>query len=416
MMSRGRNVGTWRGMPGDAGRASPTRWRSGFQRLLLALLLPWMCGWALAAPTLTPIAGMDQMVPVDAVAPQRFTVRLADTSGTPLSGARVTFANNWCFGTGYPGECPFNSAFGSFQWPGSDAWVLTDDQGVATSPPYLAGPLPGHLSVYAYVAPGVSPFFFTDAEATAALRVIDFVQVTPEPIAVRDGLWVVASEASGKPGRGFHLEVQNQVMAAVVFAYEADGRSNFHLATAPSANNSGVASLERYRDGTSFGATWRPAVSAGSAGSVAIAFSGPERGTIQLPGEPIRDIQKLVWSGDASPAGSPGTGLWAISDELDGSPGRGFQIEVQGELLVLTVFAYDATGENVFYQSSGRLQDGVFTGELNQYRGGRFLGGPQQNAVLSGSAGTVTIRFSSAQTGEIQFPGEAAKSIRKLSW
>lgn len=113
---------------------------------------------------------------------------------------------------------------------------------------------------------------------------------------------------------------------------------------------------------------------------------------------------------------TPSAGLWAIDAEKNGEPGRGFTIEVRNGVLVLTVFAYDASGGDAFYQAAGAMTGNNFTGTLNYYRNGTSLGGTFKSAVLAGSAGTVTIDFTSATQGTITLPGESAKTFSKFFW
>lgn len=112
----------------------------------------------------------------------------------------------------------------------------------------------------------------------------------------------------------------------------------------------------------------------------------------------------------------PETGLWAIDSERNGQPGRGFTLEAQNGTLVLTIFGYDSSGSDAFYQAAGPINGTSFTGTLNYYRNGMSFGGLFKSANLAGSAGTVTINFTSSTLGTISLPGETAKSFSKFSW
>ena len=41
---------------------------------------------------------------------------------------------------------------------------------------------------------------------------------------------------------------------------------------------------------------------------------------------------------------TPQTGTWVINEEANGEPGRGFQIEVQNDILVLYFYGYEPGG------------------------------------------------------------------------
>lgn len=112
----------------------------------------------------------------------------------------------------------------------------------------------------------------------------------------------------------------------------------------------------------------------------------------------------------------PMSGLWAVDGEVNGQPGRGFNIEVRNGILAVTVFAYDQAGNDVFYQAAGSYSGNTFSGPLNYYANGTSFGGPPRSAVLTGSAGSITMTFTDSTHGAIVLPGEAAKPFSKFLW
>ena len=108
---------------------------------------------------------------------------------------------------------------------------------------------------------------------------------------------------------------------------------------------------------------------------------------------------------------SPLPGLWAITSEVNGMPGRGFQVERQGDVMVLTFYGYEATGAGRFWLASGFYAYGQFSAPLLTFDGGTSFGGSSQNAQVVGDAGTVNVVFTSASTGMITLPGETPKEI-----
>ena len=80
-----------------------------------------------------------------------------------------------------------------------------------------------------------------------------------------------------------------------------------------------------------------------------------------LPGEPSQAISKFNFFGGAVPSVSPLNGLWAIDSESNGQPGRGFQIEERGGLLVLTFYGYSASGSASWYLAAGTMSGSTFT-------------------------------------------------------
>lgn len=114
---------------------------------------------------------------------------------------------------------------------------------------------------------------------------------------------------------------------------------------------------------------------------------------------------------------TPRPDAWAIDSELDGRPGRGMQIDVQNNVLVLTLYAYDDTGRGTFYLTAGQLDANAhFSGELKFYDQGTPLGGVVRNAREAGTAGTIELDFSDGAHGTIRLPGEAPLAISKLNF
>jgi hypothetical protein len=115
---------------------------------------------------------------------------------------------------------------------------------------------------------------------------------------------------------------------------------------------------------------------------------------------------------------SPFIGLWAIDEEDNGQPGRGFTIDVQNDVIVLTFFGYEESGLSTFYQSSGTFATGSneITMALNQFQNGTAFGQPFQDADVIGSAGDVTFRLFEMGRGEICLPGESCKAVRPANF
>jgi hypothetical protein len=115
---------------------------------------------------------------------------------------------------------------------------------------------------------------------------------------------------------------------------------------------------------------------------------------------------------------APQPGIWAIAEENNGSPGRGFQIDVQNDVLVLNFYGYTPSGSARWWLAAGTFRPGFnsLTMDLGAYEGGMTFGDPRKNAAYLGSEGTVRVSFSSPVSGEICLPGEACKSIIPLNF
>src|SRR5690242_21353742 len=80
----------------------------------------------------------------------------------------------------------------------------------------------------------------------------------------------------------------------------------------------------------------------------------------------------LVVASFSSMAFQPRTGHW---NNLPSESGRGFNIDIQDGVMVLTVYAYDQAGNAQWYLAAGPMTNGQhnFTGTLDKYVGGQCL-------------------------------------------
>lgn len=111
---------------------------------------------------------------------------------------------------------------------------------------------------------------------------------------------------------------------------------------------------------------------------------------------------------------TPQAGTWAITEELDGKPGRGFAIDVQGNTFFMQVFGYEKNGDATFYTATGQMEGDTVIAPLMQYQGGRSFGSDARDAVELGSPGNVTLSFANGLQGTVQFPGEPARAMQRF--
>ncbi len=112
----------------------------------------------------------------------------------------------------------------------------------------------------------------------------------------------------------------------------------------------------------------------------------------------------------------PQTGTWVVTSELDGKPGRGLAIDVQNDVFVLQMYAYENNGHPTFYLATGRLVDNQVSAPLMRYAGGRHLGSGPLSGQEAGNAGTAQFRFTSGVTGFVTLPGETEKAIARFNF
>ncbi|MDR2334478.1 MAG: hypothetical protein LBE61_13435 [Burkholderiaceae bacterium] len=117
-------------------------------------------------------------------------------------------------------------------------------------------------------------------------------------------------------------------------------------------------------------------------------------------------------------AAMPQAGLWSVSGEINGQPGRGIQIDRQGgRTVILSYFGYRPDGSALFLQAAGPLQNGkTLSATLLEYKDGQPLGGTPHNATEAASHGTVTVEFDTPTSGSITLPGEQKAPFARYTY
>lgn len=113
---------------------------------------------------------------------------------------------------------------------------------------------------------------------------------------------------------------------------------------------------------------------------------------------------------------SPQTGTWAITEEVDGTPGRGIALDVQNDIVIMQIYAYKPNGDSAFYLFTAPLRNDQASGPLHTYTGGRYFGSERRVGVEAPSPGDVSMRFINGTEGYIRFPGELEKHFSRLDF
>ena len=97
-------------------------------------------------------------------------------------------------------------------------------------------------------------------------------------------------------------------------------------------------------------------------------------------------------------------------------PGRGFNIEVQNDTVFLASFVYKDDGSAVWYSGSGNLNaDNTATFDLLEFANGQCIRCSFQTADLLGRADTITLRFLTSSTAELDWSGGTV-SIQRFNF
>ena len=155
---------------------------------------------------------------------------------------------------------------------------------------------------------------FKQAIAAAALAVTGMAHA----FVPQAGTWIISNELNGKPGRGFAIDFQNDIMVMQVYAYESNGQPTFYMSSGKiqdvkvdNITQAVVdAKLGRYEGGRFLGSGDRSGVEAGSPGNVRLRFVSGTKGYITLPGEQEKEIKRYQFGYDDSPASM--LGMWTL--------------------------------------------------------------------------------------------------------
>lgn len=107
----------------------------------------------------------------------------------------------------------------------------------------------------------------------------------------------------------------------------------------------------------------------------------------------------------------PSTGLWLNPNES----GRGYDIDIQGDTMVVTTYIYTANGDPIWYLSSGTYNHatGFFQSSFDSYSGGQCFGCPPGAPDLhSGAGGALTISFHDDQSATLTYPGGSTNIVK----
>ncbi len=109
---------------------------------------------------------------------------------------------------------------------------------------------------------------------------------------------------------------------------------------------------------------------------------------------------------------TPEDGWWWNS----GEPGRGLNIEVQNNTVFAALFIYDDNGKSVWYSGSGTLNEtNTVTINLSEFANGQCVQCGFKAADLVGTAETITIRFLTSGTAEMDW-SNGTVAIQRFSF
>jgi hypothetical protein len=138
------------------------------------------------------------------------------------------------------------------------------------------------------------------------------------------------------------------------------------------------------------------------AGVICLAYATSAAGSIINQGLPVvTGNDPSITCPTATLAANPQAGVWWNPAE----GGRGFVIEQRGNNLFFGAFLYDASGRSTWYSAGGGMTGNTFSSTLTANANGQTLTGPYVPPVVSGSPGAISITFTDASHGLLNWPG-----------
>jgi hypothetical protein len=229
------------------------------------------------------------------------------------------------------------------------------------------------------------------------------------------GYWFNPAET----GRGFVIEQQGNDFFMASFLYDVSGRATWYgIGPGSIAGSTYTGTLVSFGGGQTLTGAYHAPTVTGSGGAMTISFSSSSQGTLTWP-EGTIPIQRFDFGpGGAAatqPAGTPQTGFWWAPTES----GRGYSIEVQGNLMFLAGYMYDSQGNPIWYASGPMAMSSstAYTGVWQQYGNGQTLTGTYQApSIVNAMVGNVTIQFSSTAAGTLTFPDGRQIAIERYQF
>jgi hypothetical protein len=121
-------------------------------------------------------------------------------------------------------------------------------------------------------------------------------------------------------------------------------------------------------------------------------------------------LAALADSASATPIGGPTMGLWWNPSES----GRGYEIDLQGDTMIVTTYVYEQSGDPIWYLSSGTFDysTGTFQSAYDIFANGQCFGCPYVAPDHTGDAGPITITFQTNQTATLTYPGGSTNIVK----
>jgi hypothetical protein len=123
----------------------------------------------------------------------------------------------------------------------------------------------------------------------------------------------------------------------------------------------------------------------------------------------LTEITSMTFQATFGATVVPDVGLWWNP----GESGSGYNLDVKNNVLVVTVYSYNANGDPQWYIASGPIVNNSFSGTMNKYIGGQCISCAYKGLPTSaGNGGVIGIDFASTTSATVFLPGGRVTRIQ----
>ncbi len=224
-------------------------------------------------------------------------------------------------------------------------------------------------------------------------------------------------------GWGLNVNHQGNVLFATLFTYDAGGAPMWLVMSDGEKQPDGAYAGPLYRaTGPAFDAVPFGAVHLAAVGTMRLAFSGPDAGTLRYSYDGVtveKPVTRQLFS-------TPPACSWSAFDRSyafnyqdlwwnPAEPGWGVNVTHQGDVLFATLFTYDASGRGLWLVMSDgkRTGPGNYSGALYQLRGPAFDASPWGSVSLT-QVGTMAFAFSGGNAGTMTYTVNGTHVVKSI--
>jgi serine protease len=229
----------------------------------------------------------------------------------------------------------------------------------------------------------------------------------------QSGVWWNPAQS----GRGYVVEIRDGILSFGAYMFDDAGQPTWYIAGgAMQSATSFTGALQTSTGGQTLTGAYKAPTPNTSVGQMGLQFHTSTAATLTLPGGASVPLQRFFFDAGSRAVPTttlaPESGIWWNPQES----GRGFALEVQNGVLVMSAFMFDDAGRPTWYLSAGAMANAsTYSGPLQVQANGQSLtGGYRVPSVTNANAGNVHIQFKDTSNAVMTLPDGRAIDIQKF--